>query len=891
MSKTILHIGGIPLSIGKIPICLDYTPPIDYGPLLLQFVTNDVGGSSFDPSVATSSGTLWWDLGDGSILNSNKFTHVYSLSGNKTVKVYQGSTTGSVGILEIGIDNDKIVGVLDLSTLSNLGGVFDANTNPDLTQIKNPISSQIFAAYYAYNCNLTGTLDLSALSNLGGSIQLFGNPNLTQILNPTSSRIITSYCAYNCNLDGTLNVSGLSQLGGNFQVNNNPNLQHILNPISTRAFSTYYAHDCDLRGALDVSSLTGLGGQFQVRNNTRLKNILFPTSSQVFTYISAQDCSLEGIVDLRGLSNLGGAIEFQNNRGITEIKNPTSSQTITFYRAYSCNLTGALDVSGLTGLGGQFQVQANPLLTQIKFPTSSTKFTGFTIEDCSLAGTLDVSGLLGFGGIVQMKNNTNLTSFILPSTLTHQLISIDARNCALDKTSVDNIFTKLRILWDSSLPSQNSVIYLHQGTNAAPTGNYSNTDIVKIYNIFDNSTLYDVSIVINTEIEQPLLQFITEASTFDPTFIVNPYSPEATALFNRMAIQPSTALKQLIDKTITDLKTAGIWQITDKFHKWDLHTEQASLLDWKNPAFDATCDGSPYFIPKYGVATISNESYINLNFIPAIDCQYASLNDMGFALDDLTGGYTPGPNFGSYDKANTTMLGFRTMEVGAKSPWLWFNTKSQRVWNSSGGINLYYNDRPNATDQRIYKSPTNSILGANTSVAMTDNNIILGGYVASSSVVLKNSINTSIFWLGKSFTDEQRTAWYNIMDYWKANIGAANYLGEEIISNEADRAFTSDTGWWIKGADWTIGGGAAASTSSSTYLLSPQIFQVGKVYEISYTILSGSVGSLNYGGTGYIFQPSVTGDYKTFFKGNVLARLGLYGIGSITNISVKEVLV
>jgi len=144
MSKTILHIGGIPLSIGKIPICLDYTPPIDYGPLLLQFVTNDVGGSSFDPSVATSSGTLWWDLGDGSILNSNKFTHVYSLSGNKTVKVYQGSTTGSVGILEIGIDNDKIVGVLDLSTLSNLGGVFDANTNPDLMQIKNPISSQIY---------------------------------------------------------------------------------------------------------------------------------------------------------------------------------------------------------------------------------------------------------------------------------------------------------------------------------------------------------------------------------------------------------------------------------------------------------------------------------------------------------------------------------------------------------------------------------------------------------------------------------------------------------------------------------------------------------------------------------------------------------------------------
>ena len=384
---------------------------------------------------------------------------------------------------------------------------------------------------------------------------------------------------------------------------------------------------------------------------------------------------------------------------------------------------------------------------------------------------------------------------------------------------------------------------------------------------------------------------VSGSITYSPTIIVNPYGPEATALFNRMTVQPSTALKQLIDKTITDLKTAGIWQITDKFHKWDLHTEQASLLDWKNPAHDATDDGSPYFIPNYGVATISNESYIDLNFIPSIDCQYASLNDMGFALDDLTGGYTRGANFGSYDKANTTFLGFRTMEVGAKRPWLWFNTKAQRVWNSNGGINLYYNDRPNATEQRIYKSPTNSILGANTSVAMTDNKIFIGAYAASNGGAIKSSINTSVFWLGKSLSEAQRTALYNIIDYWKANIGAANYLGEEIISNEADRAFTSDTGWWIKGADWTIGGGAATSTSSSGILLSPQIFQVGKVYEISYTILSGSVGSLNYGGSGYIFQPSVTGDYKMFFKGTVSARLGLYGIGSITNISVKEVLV
>lgn len=36
-----------------------------------------------------------------------------------------------------------------------------------------------------------------------------------------------------------------------------------------------------------------------------------------------------------------------------------------------------------------------------------------------------------------------------------------------------------------------------------------------------------------------------------PTIIVNPYGPEATALFARMTDQPSTALKELIDRTIS----------------------------------------------------------------------------------------------------------------------------------------------------------------------------------------------------------------------------------------------------------------------------------------------------------------------------------------------------
>lgn len=256
-----------------------------------------------------------------------------------------------------------------------------------------------------------------------------------------------------------------------------------------------------------------------------------------------------------------------------------------------------------------------------------------------------------------------------------------------------------------------------------------------------------------------------------PTIIVNPYGPEATALFARMTDQPSTALKELIDKTISDLKTAGIWDITDKFHKWDLHTEQASLLDWKNAVHDASNNGAT-FTPKYGVTTVQKVSYVDLNFIPSTDCTYATLNDIGFSLDDITGNQTLGYNFGSYDKANTTFLGFRTMEIGALRPWFCLNSKVQKVWNYNGGINLYYCERTDNTTARIYKdASTGTFRTSYTSVAMTDNDIIIGGYIAPrGNVGMKNSIDTATFWLGKAFSDAQRASWYDIINYWKANI-------------------------------------------------------------------------------------------------------------------------
>ena len=152
---------------------------------------------------------------------------------------------------------------------------------------------------------------------------------------------------------------------------------------------------------------------------------------------------------------------------------------------------------------------------------------------------------------------------------------------------------------------------------------------------------------------------VSGSITYSPTIIVNPYGPEATALFNRMNVQPSTALKQLIDKTITDLKAAGIWQITDKFHKWDLHTEQASLLDWKNPAHNAVQNGtSVSYYPSDGVYT-SGTAYIDLSFIPETDFIYGTQDNVAYGLDDTTNVAVAGPNFGSVNTFNTSSFLFK----------------------------------------------------------------------------------------------------------------------------------------------------------------------------------------------------------------------------------------
>src|SRR5882672_7716492 len=64
------------------------------------------------------------------------------------------------------------------------------------------------------------------------------------------------------------------------------------------------------------------------------------------------------------------------------------------------------------------------------------------------------------------------------------------------------------------------------------------------------------------------------------------YSPQATALFAAMIVQPSPTRKTQIDNLILALIAAGVWAKLDRLWVFAAHTEQAGQLNWIAPGTD-----------------------------------------------------------------------------------------------------------------------------------------------------------------------------------------------------------------------------------------------------------------------------------------------------------------
>lgn len=103
------------------------------------------------------------------------------------------------------------------------------------------------------------------------------------------------------------------------------------------------------------------------------------------------------------------------------------------------------------------------------------------------------------------------------------------------------------------------------------------------------------------------------------------YDPDATAYFAVMSVQPTDALKALVNSLILGLKTGpvhggNIWAKTGGLHFLNMHDAQAARINARQPGtFDLTAVNSPTFTAKVGYTGNGSSAWLDPNFTPSIN--------------------------------------------------------------------------------------------------------------------------------------------------------------------------------------------------------------------------------------------------------------------------------
>lgn len=97
------------------------------------------------------------------------------------------------------------------------------------------------------------------------------------------------------------------------------------------------------------------------------------------------------------------------------------------------------------------------------------------------------------------------------------------------------------------------------------------------------------------------------------------YDQDARAYFAAMQVQPSSVIKDTINRFIIGLKTDGLWSKIDGGHVLAAPTQQAALVDFKAPSRIATLVLTPTFTANRGfTGTGTAGEYIDTGFTPSV---------------------------------------------------------------------------------------------------------------------------------------------------------------------------------------------------------------------------------------------------------------------------------
>lgn len=373
------------------------------------FKTNSSSGTTFDPVIQMSGlKRASWDFGvGGSYFAGNSVSYTYPNSSLKTIKL---RTNRLNDIISLNMQDDNIVGALNLSAFTNCGS-FTFSSNSNLTGATLPNTNILVNTIRFFACNLYGNLDLSVIPNFGGSFVISQNPNLTGLtLPPSNTNIFNSFSIDQCNIYGRVDLSGYTSLGGQIALIDNPNITGVTFPNSSIGISNFRIGNNNFTHDLVLSGLTGMGGQIQF-DNVKSSNIIFPNSSNNITFFSMNSCKFLNSVDLTSLSGIGGTLSLQGNTGVTSYTLTKNSRPISSLGINSNSSLTNLDLSPLSGVNTSIILSNNTSLTNLilpsvfggpvtnwqmpgcQLPASGVNYVLYTIDNIGwTGGTLNISG-------------------------------------------------------------------------------------------------------------------------------------------------------------------------------------------------------------------------------------------------------------------------------------------------------------------------------------------------------------------------------------------------------------------------------------------------------------------------------------------------------------------
>jgi hypothetical protein len=257
--------------------------------------------------------------------------------------------------------------------------------------------------------------------------------------------------------------------------------------------------------------------------------------------------------------------------------------------------------------------------------------------------------------------------------------------------------------------------------------------------------------------------FIVEPTP--PTTPPAGYCAEALSYFARMDVQPSLALKTLLNDTIVAMKDNGIWDELDQFVFMNLHTAQASTLDVKGN-INHTWVNNPTWNAGFGVTLNGTSNYINSNFSPKNNGVKYTLNNASIIFNESINTAYGMEGSCENDKTATNIIGFAYLNA-----YNWLNGAyvytSNFVFNYTSGFNIVSRDLINDV---IVRSNAIETSNDTTSYQLSTKKYLIGACDFISGIDYYCNNLYKQYGFGSSMTLTKRQAFETILNNFNNNV-------------------------------------------------------------------------------------------------------------------------